>query len=643
MCTPASGSLFALGTTTVTCSASDSHSNTGTKAFSVMVVDTTPPTISGTPASQSLVATSAAGAIATFATPTALDVVDGVVTVDCSPASGSLFPIGTTTVSCTAADAHGNGTASQFSITVTDPTQAITVTMAAPPSQTFGASFVVAAAGGASGNPVTFSSGGGCSNVGSSFTMTSGTVDCVVKFNQAGNSAYNPAPQVIEITHALKAASTTASAAAAATYSASDVVVPLSATVSPAPTGGGSVTFVVLDGATPIGSVGLVSFNAATGQASANFTLPGGTSAGSYTIQATFAGSLNLLNSVGTSALTVSPSNLLSDVAAADADFKHIDGFDVLFGNGTGALLKLKNTNPGTFHYQLTLTNETGAALHAPNVTIDDKRGGSVTVYLTGPSLPSNIGWGPNAMPASALAYTDATRSAFAVQGGRPVRVHPDDKTDDMPVTIKWLGALPGGSPSCSDVADPDSGSPWTTGQPADGTIVKCIKIEGMAIPKHGRAQIDVNYGFALKGMDLWPADAQARFIAGFAFKSTTTVQLDSNPQLGSLANRTYVGNQVAGLVGAGQQVTAVGGFVFDGNGAGVAGAPVKVFGAAQTSCAATTGLATTVTTMADGFYFAPVADGTKWWVGVCAPGQTTGSFLHRPLHRSQAGEEGVR
>src|SRR5262249_729418 len=44
----ASGSLFAVGTTLVTVTATDAVGNTSSKTFHVTVVDTTPPTISGT-------------------------------------------------------------------------------------------------------------------------------------------------------------------------------------------------------------------------------------------------------------------------------------------------------------------------------------------------------------------------------------------------------------------------------------------------------------------------------------------------------------------------------------------------------------------------------------------------------------------
>ena len=46
--------------------------------------------------------------------------------------------------------------------------------------------------------PVTFSSAGACSNVGATFTMTSGTGTCSVMYDQAGSATFNAAPQVVE-------------------------------------------------------------------------------------------------------------------------------------------------------------------------------------------------------------------------------------------------------------------------------------------------------------------------------------------------------------------------------------------------------------------------------------------------------------
>ncbi len=83
----------------------------------VEALDATPPVI----ASVSDVhadATSTLGAIVTFSTPTASDAVDGTVAVICSQASGTLFPVGVTTVTCTSFDALHNTTTTAFDVIV---------------------------------------------------------------------------------------------------------------------------------------------------------------------------------------------------------------------------------------------------------------------------------------------------------------------------------------------------------------------------------------------------------------------------------------------------------------------------------------------------------------------------------------------
>jgi hypothetical protein len=124
-CSPTSGSTFAFGSATVTCSATDSHGNTGSATFTVTVQDTTPPVLTGVPAPILVEADGPLGSRATFTNPTASDVVDGGVPVNCSPGSNSLFGLGTTTVTCTATDAHTNVGAASFTITVRDTTKPV--------------------------------------------------------------------------------------------------------------------------------------------------------------------------------------------------------------------------------------------------------------------------------------------------------------------------------------------------------------------------------------------------------------------------------------------------------------------------------------------------------------------------------------
>ena len=120
VCTPASGSTFPLGTTLVSCTAHDAAGNVGTNAFTVTVRDTTPPTLH-LPGPITVSADANCTAVVTY-TATATDIVDVTDTVVCTPASGSTFVLGTTTVNCSSTDAHGNTAHGSFTVTVNDTT-----------------------------------------------------------------------------------------------------------------------------------------------------------------------------------------------------------------------------------------------------------------------------------------------------------------------------------------------------------------------------------------------------------------------------------------------------------------------------------------------------------------------------------------
>lgn len=78
---------------------------TSLSPFALAVYHKTPPTITG-PRSVVEEATGPSGAVVTFNL-SAIDAVDGVVPVTCLPASGSVFPLGTTLAHCTATNAAG--------------------------------------------------------------------------------------------------------------------------------------------------------------------------------------------------------------------------------------------------------------------------------------------------------------------------------------------------------------------------------------------------------------------------------------------------------------------------------------------------------------------------------------------------------
>jgi autotransporter-associated beta strand protein len=112
----APGSTFPVGTTSVTVTATDRAGNTATSTFNVIVRDTTAPSVS-CPADIVVAAAPGASTAAVSFNVTAGDTVSAV-TVTSSPASGSAFPVGVTTVNVTVKDAAGNTSTCSFTVTV---------------------------------------------------------------------------------------------------------------------------------------------------------------------------------------------------------------------------------------------------------------------------------------------------------------------------------------------------------------------------------------------------------------------------------------------------------------------------------------------------------------------------------------------
>lgn len=118
----ASGTIFPVGTTNVTYLATDAAGNTSSCQFTVTVNDAQNPVINNCPSN--IVANNTpgqCGATVTWQAPTVTDNCTGSAILQTGGgAPNSLFPVGVSTITYTAADAAGNTATCQFSITVTD-------------------------------------------------------------------------------------------------------------------------------------------------------------------------------------------------------------------------------------------------------------------------------------------------------------------------------------------------------------------------------------------------------------------------------------------------------------------------------------------------------------------------------------------
>jgi hypothetical protein len=277
--------------------------------------------------------------------------------------------------------------------------------------------------------------------------------------------------------------------------------------------------------------------------------------------------------------------SVTSDLATVDETFKHFDGFDVVFGKGTGTALKITSTNPGTFHHQLFITNNTGVNLNTPN---GQTAGTSAIIEV--PGMPASCG--PNITCSAQVGSLG--NPAFKVRGHTAAHVWPDNHEEQLAMTVQYmtLAGYQANGNSCAETVS----SSYSSTMPADGAP-KCIKVSGFALPDKHKARIRTNFEFRPKGTDMWDPNSKQYFFAGFPFQSATTVSYGG-------ASQTSI--DTAGIVGAGNKMTAVGGFVFNTAATPGTGMTVRLFNnpAQVSACGSSTNVVAQDAVDSTGFYF---------------------------------------
>ncbi|TAK73116.1 MAG: HYR domain-containing protein [Dehalococcoidia bacterium] len=217
----------------------DAGSKTAKQKF---IIDSTPPSLT-VPADMEVETEDEGGAVVTFSVTATDD--HGTPTVVCTPPSGSTFPVGTTTVSCTATDSVGNSTTETFTITVVLLEPAIVV---APADTT--APTIVADVTGTLGN-----GGWYTSDVTVTWTVTDG--ESAIG-SQTGCDAVTISTDTAGTTLTCTATSAGGTASATVTIKRDATKPVTSASASPAPNGSGwnntdvTVTFTGTDGGSGI-------------------------------------------------------------------------------------------------------------------------------------------------------------------------------------------------------------------------------------------------------------------------------------------------------------------------------------------------------------------------------------------------------
>ncbi len=118
---PVSGSAFPVGTTMIGWSISDAAGNSATCGMSITVTDDEAPMMMCTPTVTRNSDSGMCSAVVTYADPVAMDNCNiASNTLTSGPASGSTFPVGTTTITYLAMDSAGNSSTCSFDVVVTD-------------------------------------------------------------------------------------------------------------------------------------------------------------------------------------------------------------------------------------------------------------------------------------------------------------------------------------------------------------------------------------------------------------------------------------------------------------------------------------------------------------------------------------------
>jgi hypothetical protein len=515
-CTPASGSTFSLGTTTVNCSATDAAGNTATGSFTITVRDTTPPAIANTPADITAEAASSAGAVVTYTNPTATDAVGPPAPgVTCSPASGATFAIGSTTVNCSATDTAGNTGHSSFTVTVHDT---IAPVLSLP-------AHITAEATGPSGASVTFTASASdlvdgsitptCdATSGDTFPLGDTTVDCSAT-DVAGNTASGSFTITVRDTTAPAVtvpsnitAEATGPTGAAVTYaaSASDLVDgPITPTCVPS---SGSTfelgtTTVTCSATDDAGNIGSDTFTITVQDTTAP-TISGNTD---KLLEATGPGGASATFSLSASDLVDGPVSVTCDKTS---------GTTFAIGN---TLVSCSATdahgNKATATFTITVRDTTAPAVTVPsNITAEatGPTGAAVTYaasasdLVDGPITPTCV---PSSGSTFALGLTTVTCSATDAHsntGQNTFTVTVEDNTAPtltLPANITLPGTGTSGaivtySASASDLVDgnlaanctPASGSTFAYGT----TTVNCSATDGHGNTATGSFTVTVNY-----------------------------------------------------------------------------------------------------------------------------------------------------
>ncbi len=260
---------------------------------------------------------------------------------------------GTTACSASATQAadsnYAAGTVGPTSVTANKATNTVTWSTAPPASATYGTNFTVLAHGLGTGT-ITYSSSGGCSNSGATYTMTSGTTACSASATQAADSNYaagTVGPTSVTANKATNSVTFTTTAPSSAEYGSSF-------TVAASGLGTGTITY---------------SSGGACTNSGATYTMTAST--GTCTVGASQAADSNYQSASATpESVTAEPANASVSVSLTSGSNPSTYGQSITLtatvSSDTGAVKGRKTTKrPRTLSGSLTWSGNTGCSANS--------------------------------------------------------------------------------------------------------------------------------------------------------------------------------------------------------------------------------------------------------------------------------------
>src|SRR6185295_20264273 len=98
----------------------------------------------------------------------------------------------------------------------------------------------------------------------------------------------------------------------------------------------------------------------------------------------------------------------------------------------------------------------------------------------------------------------DPTQPAFQLTGWKPVTAHPDDRSDDMDITVAYIPLTGGPVTDCASTLPAVQSRYIALPSNADNLVARCLRVDGLSIPKSHDAHIHVAYEFRYKNSSNW-------------------------------------------------------------------------------------------------------------------------------------------